>query len=249
MLSNFILYTSRARTIKILASLIMIMIIFIGTYQWLIHSPTLPSTLASTLAENEAGFSLSEWTIGLVEQLNWQQETSSLAFNTLLLFVFLSLATSIGLPRQIAALVAGINLGAFIGVIVATLAATLGCLITFSVARYLLSDSITRKYPSQLKKLSIFLGERTFLKAIIIRILPLGSNFITNIIAGVSKVSMPAYVSGSFVGFIPQMIIFSLAGSGIRLGEKNELIASGILFIIALLLTAYLVKKHKAKNG
>ncbi|WP_232771080.1 TVP38/TMEM64 family protein [Colwellia sp. 75C3] len=220
----------------------MIIIIVMSLYQWLAHSPALSSTAT------EAGFSLSDWTIALVEKLNWQQEDSSPAFNTLLLFLFLSLATSIGLPRQIAALVAGINLGAFIGVIVATLAATLGCLITFNVARYLLSARITRKYPTQLAKLSDFLGERTFLKAIIIRILPLGSNFITNIIAGVSKVSMPAYVSGSFVGFIPQMIIFSLAGSGIRLGAQNELIASAILFVIALLLTAYLVKKHKVKK-
>ena len=167
---------------------------------------------------------------------------------TLVLFVFLSLATSIGLPRQIAALVAGINLGAFIGVIIATLATTLGCLITFSISRYFLSDKIARKYPNKLEKLSEFLSEKTFLKALIIRILPLGSNFLTNIIAGVSKVSMPAYVSGSFVGFIPQMIIFSLAGSGIRLGEKNELIASVTLFVIALLLSGYLVRKHKEKS-
>ena len=59
---------------------------------------------------------------------------------------------------------------------------------------------------------------------------------------------MPAYVSGSLVGFIPQMIIFSLAGSGIRLGAQNELIASGVLFIVALLITVFLVKKHKAKH-
>jgi uncharacterized membrane protein YdjX (TVP38/TMEM64 family) len=249
MLSKFILYFSRASTTKILASLIMIIIIVIGLYQWLNYHPALPLTLSTIPTITESGFSLSDWTIGLVERLNWRQEGSSQVFNTLLLFVFLSLATSIGLPRQIAALVAGINLGAFVGVIVATLAATLGCLITFSVARYLLSAKITRKYPSQLAKLSDFLSDRTFLKAIIIRILPLGSNFITNIIAGVSKVSMPAYISGSFVGFIPQMIIFSLAGSGIRLGEKNELLASAILFIIALVLAAYLVKKHKIKNS
>jgi len=59
---------------------------------------------------------------------------------------------------------------------------------------------------------------------------------------------MPAYVGGSFVGFIPQMTIFSLAGSGIRLGAKNELFASAVLFVIALLLTGYLVKKHRQKT-
>jgi uncharacterized membrane protein YdjX (TVP38/TMEM64 family) len=207
--------------------------ISIGLFHWL------------TPAIVEHNFSLSDWTIQLVDRLNWQQDDRSQLFNILLLFVFLSLATSIALPRQIAALVAGINLGALLGVIVATLATTLGCLITFTISRYLLSDKVTRRYPEQLSKLSIFLSEQTFLKAIVIRILPLGSNFITNIIAGVSKISMRAYVSGSFVGFIPQMIIFSLAGSGIRLGAENELLVSGLLFVLALLISAYLVKKHK----
>jgi len=228
------LLSSHAQKIKNVAGLLIIVMVIVGLFQW----------LTPVLAENS--FNLSDWTIHLVDKLNWQQEGSPQSLNTLLLFVFLSLATSIGLPRQIAALVAGINLGALVGVIIATMAATLGCLITFTVSRYLLSDKISRRYPEQSTKLSIFLGEQTFLKAIVIRILPLGSNFITNIIAGVSKVSMRAYVSGSFVGFIPQMIIFSLAGSGIRLGAQNELIASGMLFIIALLISAYLVKKHKS---
>lgn len=232
-----VLLSSYAHKIKRLTSLLIIVMIIIGLFHWL------------TPALTENNFSLSDWTIELVDKLNWQQEASHQSLNTLLLFVFLSLATSIGLPRQIAALVAGINLGALVGVIIATLATTLGCLITFSISRYLLSGKITQKYPEQLAKLSTFLGEQTFLKAIVIRILPLGSNFITNIIAGVSKVSMRAYVSGSFVGFIPQMIIFSLAGSGIRLGAHNELIASGLLFVIALLISIYLVKKHKKRQA
>jgi len=248
MLSKFLLFTARTSTIKILASFIMLIIIGIALYQWLIVTPILSPTQGEIVTTAENSFSLSDWTIELVEKLNWQQDSSSTVLNTALLFAFLSFATSIGLPRQIAALVAGINLGAFIGLIIATLAATLGCLITFSVARRFLRASITRKYPKKLAKLSEFLGEQTFLKAIVFRILPLGSNFLTNIIAGVSKVSMPAYVGGSFVGFIPQMTIFSLAGSGIRLGAKNELIASAILFVIALLLTGYLVKKHRQKT-
>lgn len=220
---------------KVLISLLAISI-FAGLFFW----------QAPNISHNT--FNLSQWTIELVEKLNWQQSQSNQYINVLLLFAFLALGTSIGLPRQIAALVAGINLGALLGVAVATLAATLGCLITFSVSRYLMSKRITRKYPKQLSKLSKFLGEQTFLKAIVIRILPLGSNFLTNIIAGVSQVSMRAYVSGSFVGFIPQMVIFSLAGSGIRLGAQNELIASATLFVIALAISAYLVKKHKSNK-
>lgn len=186
-----------------------------------------------------------QWTINMVDKVQFHDNDEQSVINIILLFGFLALATSCGLPRQIAALVAGINLGAITGAIVATLAATLGCWLTFTLSRYVLSQKISAKYPKKINKLSDFIGKKTFLKTIVIRLLPIGSNFLTNIVAGVSKVSMKAYVSGSFVGFIPQMVIFSLAGSGIRLGAKNELIASGILFLIALALTAYLVKTRQ----
>jgi uncharacterized membrane protein YdjX (TVP38/TMEM64 family) len=186
-----------------------------------------------------------QWTIKMVNKVQMQDSDQLSVINITLLFSFLALATSCGLPRQIAALVAGINLGAAIGAIIATLAATVGCWITFTLSRYVLSQKIRAKYPKKINVLSDFIGEKTFLKTIVIRILPIGSNFLTNIIAGVSKVSVKAFVSGSFIGFIPQMVIFSLAGSGIRLGAQNELIASGVLFLIALLLTTYLVKTRK----
>jgi len=194
---------------------------------------------------------LSQWLLNVVDKVTWHTDVdnnSAKIFNTITLFCSLALATSLGLPRQIAALVAGINLGALLGAIIATLAVTLGCLITFNLARYTFSEKLAQKYPTQITKLSRFISEQTFVKVIIIRILPIGSNFLTNIIAGVTKVSMKAFIGGSFVGFIPQMVIFSLAGSGIRLGAKNEIIASGALFVIALVLTAYLVKKHKLKH-
>jgi uncharacterized membrane protein YdjX (TVP38/TMEM64 family) len=187
----------------------------------------------------------------LLDKITWpvaENDNSAKIVNSIILFASLALATSLGLPRQIAAFVAGVNLGALLGAVIATLAATAGCLITFSLARYAFSEKITHKYPKQLTKLSLFIGEQTFLKAIVLRILPLGSNFLTNIIAGVTQVSAKKFVGGSFVGFIPQMIIFSLAGSGIHLGANHELIASGVLFVIALVITGYLVKQHKKAN-
>ena len=163
----------------------------------------------------------------------------------LILFLLLSLATSIGLPRQIAAFIAGINLGALTGAAIATLAATTGCLITFTLARFLLSNKIATKYPEKIAKLSLFINQQTLIKTIIIRLLPIGSNLLTNILAGVTQVSMPRYVIGSFIGFIPQMAIFSLAGSGIRMGAKNEIILSALLFILAMMLSVFLYNKQK----
>ena len=194
---------------------------------------------------------LSQYLISLIDKVTWPVEpdnNSAKIFNSVILFISLAIGTSLGLPRQAAALVAGINCGALLGAIIATLAATLGCCITFNIARYAFSKKISKKYPKQLTKLSLFFSEQTFLKAIIIRLLPIGSNFLTNIIAGVTQVCAKRFVSGSFVGFIPQMVIFSLAGSGIRLGAKNEMIASGLLFCLALLISAYLIKQGKGIN-
>lgn len=193
----------------------------------------------------QQNFSLQNYAVHLVNQLNWINHSDSTVTSSILLFMLIAATTAVGLPRQIAAFIAGINLGAMIGVIVATLATTLGCWLTFLAARYLFSERVKKKYPSQLNKLSVFLGEQTFLKALVIRILPLGSNFITNIVAGVSDVSARKYVAGSCVGFIPQMVIFSLLGSGMKLADNTQLMMSGILLVVAVLLSVYMMKMHR----
>lgn len=255
------LYLNKSLTAKLLACFIVLTIMMVTLFQWVNYQSDISNssslntiqTPSTVFTENEVtmtdGIS-SELTlkvIALVDKLSWYKGDTSLYVSALTLFIFLAFATSIGLPRQVAALVAGLNFGALTGFFIATAATTLGCFITFTVSRYLLRKKITEKFPTKIEKLSALLTEQTFLKALVIRILPLGSNFLTNIIAGVTKVSMSAYVSGSFVGFIPQMIIFSLAGSGIRLGAQSELLISVVLFIIACLLGAYLLKKHKSK--
>lgn len=169
--------------------------------------------------------------------------------NTLLLFVLLAIATSIGLPRQVAAFIAGANLGAAFGALIATFAATTGCALTFILSRYLLSRTIKRKYPEKISTLSAFIGKQTLIKTIVIRLLPIGSNLLTNIVAGVTTVSMARYVLGSCIGFVPQMLVFSYAGSGIRMGANNELFISAFLFILALLLSVFLYKKSRRKTA
>jgi uncharacterized membrane protein YdjX (TVP38/TMEM64 family) len=240
MLTKLTLLLGQTRTLKVLAFIIISLVIMLTFIEWFNTSSLHQTYLQS--------FSLRDWTVKLAAQLNWFSNESSNLAKSMTLFTFLSLATSMGLPRQIAAFVAGINLGAFLGVIVATLATTMGCLMTYWVAHYFLNAKINTTYPTKLKVLSDFLNEQTFLKAIALRLLPLGSNFLANIIAGASQVSTKAFVGGSFIGFIPQMVIFSLAGSGMSIGSTNELIASIFLFIMALVIGVFLVKIHRLKS-
>ncbi|WDE12223.1 TVP38/TMEM64 family protein [Thalassomonas haliotis] len=167
----------------------------------------------------------------------------------LVLFLFLSITTAIGLPRQVAAFVSGYSFGGVYGAILATLAATIGCLLTFSVARHILSHRVTAKYPKQIGKVSAFIEQQTLAKTIIIRLLPLGSNLMTNILAGVTRVSAKPYVLGSLLGFIPQMLIFSFAGSGVKLADEQQVYISFALFIAIALLGSYLLRQRSLTPG
>ena len=166
-------------------------------------------------------------------------------FGALIFSLILTPAMAIGLPRQIAALSAGFLFGASYGMLLATVSAVFGCIITLMLARWLLANTVQQHYPLPLAKVSHFFSHNTFLKALIIRLLPAGSNFLTNILAGTARSPMQPYILGSALGFIPQMTIFSLMGAGLQVNGQQQLIVSVILLIIALFLSSYLYRKNR----
>jgi len=174
-------------------------------------------------------------------------------YGATLLFLILLFATSIGLPRQIAAFTSGYLFGIVPGTVLATLAAIAGCSLTLIISQYFSHKVVFNKYHKKADKISLFFAQQTFTKALIIRLIPAGSNFITNVIAGVVKVPRKAYLLGTGIGFIPQMFIFSLAGSGVRLENSHHIILSIALCLIAFLLATWLYrnaikdKKHANK--
>jgi uncharacterized membrane protein YdjX (TVP38/TMEM64 family) len=165
----------------------------------------------------------------------------------LIFTLLLTPAMALGLPRQIAALSAGFLFGANYGMVLATTAAVLGCLITLMLARKLFTQKVQHYYPQQLAKVSHFFRHDTFFKALIIRLIPAGSNFLTNVLAGTARSPIRPYVLGSALGFIPQMTIFSLMGAGLQVNGQQQLIISAVLLFFALLFSSYLYRKTHHK--
>jgi len=159
------------------------------------------------------------------------------------LYLALSLATALGLPRQIAAFSAGFSFGIWSGALLATLAATTGCYLTYMISKHCFRRIIVKRFPKQLATLHEFFQHQLLTKAIIIRLLPAGSNFLTNVLAGVANLAKGPFIMGSGIGFIPQMLIFSLAGNGIRLGAEQHLMISLGLFIVALMLSYWIYRR------
>ncbi|MBA6414502.1 VTT domain-containing protein [Colwellia sp. 6M3] len=158
--------------------------------------------------------------------------------------LLLTPALAIGLPRQIAALSAGFLFGAGFGVLLATISAIVGCLITLLLARKLLSNLVEQQYPEPLAKVSYFFSHHTFIKALTIRLIPAGSNFLTNVLAGTARTPISPFIFGSAVGFIPQMTIFSLMGAGLQVNGQQQLMLSLVLLVMALLLSGYFYRKN-----
>ncbi|WP_286263462.1 TVP38/TMEM64 family protein [Thalassotalea atypica] len=163
----------------------------------------------------------------------------------LILFTALSIGTGIGLPRQIAALTAGYCFDYWIGFSLALSATTLGCFFSYQIAQMALHQRVHRRYPVHTAKVHSFLSTSTFIKALIIRILPLGSNFLTNLIAGATNIPRSPFIIGSCVGFIPQMLLFSLIGSGIEVAQHDQRSLAILLTGVSLILIITLYFRHK----
>ncbi|WP_028877786.1 TVP38/TMEM64 family protein [Terasakiella pusilla] len=163
-------------------------------------------------------------------------------------FVFISiggLLAAVGFPRQVVAFLGGYAFGVIKGLSIALLAVTLGCLLTFFYARFFGRAWVKRKFPRKIKRVDDFLKDSPFAMTLLIRLLPVGNNMATSAAAGVSGVSPFAFIAGSMVGYVPQTLVFALAGSGIELNTEWNIALSVILFVISGILGVYLYRRYR----
>jgi len=162
-----------------------------------------------------------------------------------LLFVIGAVFVAVGLPRQIISFLAGYGLGFSEGFALALFATAGGCAITFSYARFLGRDLISRKFSGKIRQIDNFLAENPFKMTLLIRLLPAGSNLLTNLAAGVSKVGASPFVAGSVLGYVPQTAVFALLGSGIEVNPVWRIGLSVVLFVICGGIGMHLYRRYR----
>lgn len=155
------------------------------------------------------------------------------------------LATGLGFPRQVMAFLGGYAFGFLAGTALATLAALLGCIMGFLYARWLGRAFVQKRFPGRLRKLDDFLHLHPFSMTVLIRLLPVGHNASTNLLAGVSSVRALPFFAGSALGYLPQNMVFALAGSGVDLDPSLRLTLAALLFVISSLLGVWLYRRHR----
>jgi uncharacterized membrane protein YdjX (TVP38/TMEM64 family) len=155
-----------------------------------------------------------------------------------------ALFISVGLPRQLVAFLAGYAFGLALGSALALLAAIGGCIAAFTYARLLGRDLVAARFPARVRKIDDFLAENPLAMTLLIRFLPFGSNLVTNLAAGVSRVPPVPFVAGSALGYVPQTVVFALVGSGIAVDPAFRFGLGAVLFAASGALGVYLYRRH-----
>ena len=151
-------------------------------------------------------------------------------------FLFLAagaLITAVGLPRQVVAFFAGYAFGVTLGLVLAALAALFGCVLAFYYARLFGRQLVSRMFPLKLQRFNEFVDGHAFSMTLLVRLLPVGSNLVTNLVAGVSSIGRLGFFIGSLLGYLPQTLVFVLLGSGLTVGSEWQIAISMALLIIS----------------
>ena len=156
-----------------------------------------------------------------------------------------ALATALGFPRQVIAFLGGYAFGTLAGTELALAATVLGCLGTFLYARGFGRSLLARRLAGRVRQFDEVIGMHPFQMTMIVRLLPVGSNVLTNLVAGVSRVRPAPFVAGSAVGYLPQTLAFALAGSGVAVAPVLELGLGAALFIASAIMGIGLYRRHR----
>lgn len=160
------------------------------------------------------------------------------------------LMCAIGFPRQVVCLTAGVVYGFWLGFLYATIATIIGAVTTYSWALWLGKDWGAKYLAhSKLKKISRFIRENPFNAVLMCRLMPVGSSVVLNTTAGVVGIQWLPFLGATFLGSMPQTIVFVLLGGGVRIGHTGQIILSAILFIVSAGLGMFLMKRSFSKKN
>ncbi len=171
-------------------------------------------------------------------------------FSGELLFLLMGgLFTAIGLPRQVIAFLGGYAFDVGLGTLLGALAALLGCALSFVYARFFGKDLLRARLGERAGRFDRFIHHHPFSMTVLVRLLPVGSNVLTNLAAGISSIRPLPFFLGTLVGYLPQTLIFALVGSGTQINPVLKIGLAIVLFLVSVVLGLYLYRRTRAASA
>lgn len=149
-------------------------------------------------------------------------------------------------PRQALAFFGAYFFGFWQGLFASTGAVICGCYLDALIGR-LFETRVRNLLKGRLNLAFGFWREHPFTVSMILRLLPVGSNFLNNLAAGATGVPLKCFVLGSSVGYIPQMVVFSLLGTGVELNSAWKSAMAVALFGVLTIFGGWVYKQYQSK--
>lgn len=185
--------------------------------------------------------------IGELSETDWvDREIRGSGWTGLLIFLGFGTAfTGVGLPRQAVAFLGGYAFDITTGTLVSLAAQVIGCWLSFMYARFFGRDFVNKRFGKRLTKINMSLLKSPFSMTLVVRSLPVGSNILTNLAAGVSSIPVVPFLIGSAVGYLPQTFIFALLGSGIQVDPFWRIAAGVVLMAVSSGVGLWVYLRHR----
>ncbi|MGI4747024.1 MAG: TVP38/TMEM64 family protein [Janthinobacterium lividum] len=171
----------------------------------------------------------------------------------LLFLIAGTVVCTVGMPRQVVCFAGGIAYGLLPGLLLSSVATVAGCLIGFLWARLAARDWARRRLEHRaggwLARLDRFVSKHPFSAILTIRLLPVGSSLALNLAAGVLEVGTLPFLAATMLGSLPQTLIFTLLGSGTRIGHTTQVVLAILLFAVSGCLGVMLLRRQNVTIG
>ncbi|MEW6325802.1 MAG: TVP38/TMEM64 family protein [Nitrospirota bacterium] len=157
---------------------------------------------------------------------------------TVSMFVILyCLQTTLSLPgAAIFTLAGGFLFGPFAGTLYANIGATSGAVLAFLVARYLLHDWVEAKFGQRLQAFQKGFAKNSFGYLLSLRLIPVFPFFIINLLSGLTRISLGAFVAATALGIIPASFVYAYAGRQLAtINSLGEIASPPVLLAFTLL--------------
>jgi uncharacterized membrane protein YdjX (TVP38/TMEM64 family) len=155
------------------------------------------------------------------------------------------IACALAVPRHIVSFFGGYAFGVGFGTLLALVATEIGCMLTFYYARLIGRPLVSARFGARVRRIDDFLSANPFSMTLLIRLLPVGNNFATSLAAGVSRAPARPFLLGSLLGYIPQTLVFALAGSGIEADAGMRVALAALLFFVSAAIGIWLYRRYR----
>jgi uncharacterized membrane protein YdjX (TVP38/TMEM64 family) len=152
-------------------------------------------------------------------------------------FLIYVTVAALGLPAAtVVTLAGGALFGLWVGVVVVSLASTLGACLAFLVSRYVLRDSVRRRFGDKLSRIDRGVEEEGTFYLFTLRLIPIFPFFVVNALMGLTPMRLLSYAWVSQVGMLPATVVYVNAGKELgRLDSLSGLLSPSLILSFAAL--------------